>query len=301
MSLHLKKVVDYTGLISGLIAVVGVVVGLLRKDPSAFYTLVALGAVGLAAWAVYASYPPAVLRVVICVVVLTGLAAAALLGQSFLRSGEPTQYVDPLTIHWYGFGQRLESGAWHEFRVQDGVIMYDGDQFRIAFTPNADCHVYILCFNADGTVHQLFPHPAIRQGSFCRRGQEYQVPDGLNWFALKPPSGVESLFLIASYNPQMELAALLGDALGKPMLKGVRQAVEEQIGQIELQNNPDNKGAIWTRSGTVVRNVQIQPDKKVTSCHLESGEEVQRSMEILHGIVSLVHKIEITHVDRGVH
>jgi len=136
---------------------------------------------------------------------------------------------DPLALHWYGFGQRQEGGAWREFRVQDGMTMFDGDQFRVAFSPTADCHVYVLMFNADGAASQLFPNPAIQQGALCRGGQTCEIPDGINWFTLDDKGGTETLYLIASYDLQTDLQALAKAAgsAGSPADAG--KAVEQQI------------------------------------------------------------------------
>lgn len=206
------------------------------------------------------------------------------------------KYCDPLALHWYGFGQRLENGAWHEFRVQDGVTMYSGDQFRIAFLPNADSYVYILCLNADGSVNQLFPNPAVRQGNFCRRGQEYQVPDGINWFTLDEKTGTETMFLVASYDPLTNLSALLKKASRGQNVNKAGEVIWQQIKQVELKNQPDEHGTVRTRSGIIVRNVEIRPDQKVAQAKLSSGEYIERIMEVVEGKTSAVKRIQFTHL-----
>lgn len=58
--------------------------------------------------------------------------------------------------------------------------MYDDYQFRIVFIRDSDCYVRILVLNAADSIKQFFPNPDIKQRDVCRRGQEYQVPDGIN-------------------------------------------------------------------------------------------------------------------------
>jgi len=216
-----------------------------------------------------------------------------------LRKDYEKKSIDPLTIYWYGFGERYEDGAWREFKVKDGMTMYDGDQFRVAFVPNADSYVYVLCINSDGRISQLFPNPAIRQGNFCRRGQEYQIPDGINWFRLDEEVGTETLFLVASYDPMTDLGEKLKQAAGEISTKNASVAVKEMITGIEQGNKPDANGQIRTRSGIIVRGIDIKPSKRLVSVKLESGEQVERAMEFIQGKASVVHRVQFSHISRG--
>jgi hypothetical protein len=210
----------------------------------------------------------------------------------------PLPPLPPLSIYWYGFGQRYEGGVWREFQVQDGTTMYSGDQFRIAFIPNADSYVYIICLNADGSVSQLFPNLAIKQDNLCRRGQEYQVPDGINWFTLDETTGNETMFLVASYDPLTNLSTLLEKTSVAQKANNTNQTVQQQIRDVENQNRPDENGVISTRSGIVVRNVEIQPDKKVAHATLSNGEYIERTMEVIQGKTSAVKRIQFAHMNR---
>lgn len=201
--------------------------------------------------------------------------------------------LNPLALHWYSLGQRLEGDDWRAFQVQDGVTMRDGDQFRVYFLPSADCYVYIVCFNVDGTVTSLFPNPAIQQGGFCKGGQKVQVPDGVNWFTLDDKTGTETLFLVASYDPLTDLQALMKKAQDAPVETG--KQVQRQIASVQEQNRPDSTGTIRTRSGIVVRNVALKADRRFASAQLASGKTVEANMEFLPGGATVVQRIQFVH------
>lgn len=233
---------------------------------------------------------------------LAGIVALmVILAFAFVQYGRliKQKYIDPLSVHWYSFGQRFEDGVWHEFRVQDGITMYNGDQFRIAFVPNVDCYMYILSFNADGSVSQLFPNPVISQGNFCRRGQEYQVPDGINWYTLDEKTGTETVFLIASYDPLNDLSILLKKTSGEQEADAAIQAIRQQIKDVERLNQPDKKDIIRTRSGTTIRNVEIQPDTKAAHAILSNGEHIERAMEFIQGHAVVVKRVQFAHISRS--
>ena len=134
--------------------------------------------------------------------------------QELLHPTPDTSVQQPPDIRWYAFGQRHEGHDWEQFQIFDGTTVQAGDQFRISFTPNHDCYAYILSFNADGSVSRLFPSPAVKQDHFCRGGEEYEVPDGVNWFTLDAAAGTDTLFLVANPDPMPELEALRTDISG---------------------------------------------------------------------------------------
>jgi len=232
-------------------------------------------------------------RVVAAVVILLAL-GGGVYGLWHVARGE--KYVDPLALHWYGSGQRYEDGGWREFTLQNGITMYDGDEFRLTFIPNADCYVCVLCINSNGEVTQLFPNPAIRQGSSCQRGQVYEVPDGVNWFALDDQPGTETLFLVASYGSLKDLEDRLKQVVEGSLSQDAPRTVASAVQMIESRNEPDSDGQIRTTSGIVVRNVKIKPSRQVTTVGLKSGEQVERVMEFVQGRAGVVQRIQFVHL-----
>ena len=212
------------------------------------------------------------------------------------KFGCGTTAVDPLSLQWYAFGQRFRDGAWRDFRVQDGATLYDGDQFRVVLAPSADCHVCVLSFNADGQISQLFPNPAIQQRPLCRGGQNVEIPDGINWFTLDETTGTETIFLVASYDPLDDLPALVKKLDRQGASPESAKAVRERIAMVEKGNQPEQDGTLRTRSGVVVRNTTIAPDRRMARARLQSGQNVEGVMDVVQGRVALVQRIRFAHV-----
>lgn len=227
---------------------------------------------------------------------LAGLAAAWRPRPQAAAPPTTPAVLDPLSLQWYGFGQRLQDAAWREFRVQDGVTMYDGDQFRIVLAPSADCHICVLSFNSDGLVSQLFPNPAVRQRAFCRGGQTIEIPDGVNWFTLDDKTGTETIYLLASYDPLDRLGELVRKVDQGGAAPGSGDRLQQQIAQVSASNQPGQDGSIRTRSGVVVRNVTVAPDRRTAQARLQDGQKIEKTMDVVQGKAALVQRIRFTHV-----
>jgi hypothetical protein len=226
---------------------------------------------------------------------VAALGAAVVLAPLLVRMLLPTGPAFPLALYWHGFGQRLQGGTWTEFHVEDGTTMFDGDQFRLHFVPTADCHAYILCFNAEGSVTQLFPNPAIQRGNSCRAGQEVQVPDGVNWFTLNDSTGTETLWLVGSHEPLPALDEKLVLIARGEGGTGTVEAIRAEIERIENQNQPGEDGEVRTPGGLLVRGVEIQPDRRVSHATLKSGRQVEGAMHFASGKATVVHRIQFAH------
>ena len=82
---------------------------------------------------------------------------------------------DPLSIQGYGLYQRGGSGPL--LPITNGSEMRSGDQYKVYFRANRDCHVYVVEF-ADDTCYSYVPNdfdPSTR----IRGGRRYWVPDDI--------------------------------------------------------------------------------------------------------------------------
>lgn len=228
------------------------------------------------------------------------LAVAAWWGAStwLLPASRPSeaQTLQPLALYWHGFGQRLDSGRWAEFNVQDGVTMYSGDQFRLVFSPSADAYAYIVGIDPQQRVSVLFPHEAIGRNNRVRAGERYEVPDGLNWFTLDERAGAETVYLVASYDPIEDFDALITPRATPEPSGALARQVESRIASldgVDVTGDP-----VPTRRGQVVRGVEIRADSRVATATLTGGQQVSQTMQFEAGGSRVVKRLLIHHEAR---
>ena len=229
---------------------------------------------------------------------LGGVGMWAANGPLFHRSArqEPPRPVEPLVLHWYGFGQRFEDNGWRQFQVLDGVTMYSGDQFRLVFSPSDDCFVYVVNIGPDGRVSQLFPNPAINLHNPCRRGQKYEIPDGINWFTLDEKTGVETNFLVASLEPLPDLESLLQKVSDGPGTSQSRREMEGWVRRVQEDTCPDASGKTTSHSVVRTRGVVIQRDRRLGPAQFEPPEHVEPVAQAIQGLGVAVQRIQVLHV-----
>jgi len=198
--------------------------------------------------------------------------------------------LEPLALHWYGFGQRFEDDGWRQFQVQDGVVMHSGDQFRLVFSPLDDCHVYVVNVTSGGAVSQLFPTPAIQLQNPCRRNHKYEVPDGVNWFTLDDKTGVETLYLVASVDALPNLQSLLRKVADGSSSQGREEEVFRIMDKIEDRDPAMAAGVESTRA------VVIRPDHRLAPKRFKTPEHAEEVRKTIQGFGSVVQRIQISHV-----
>jgi hypothetical protein len=201
--------------------------------------------------------------------------------------------LPPLALYWYGFGQRMQDGAWREFAVQDGMTMHDGDQFRLVFSPSADCYAYVLAVDPAGQTSVLFPNEAIRQSNQCQANRHYEIPDGVNWFTLDETTGSEMVYLVASYDPLDNVEQALGPSPGPPSGGPGESRIEIALRSLEAGQPAEPR----TRDGRPidVRGVTIKSDERLAKAQLADGRQASQVMEFVLGNVHVVKRIRFEH------
>jgi hypothetical protein len=96
--------------------------------------------------------------------------------------------------------------------LEEGSVLRSGDHYKIIFTPNQDCYVYIFQVDSANMVYSLFPMEqfgALRLNHVnpARAGQTYYLPAEGQSFVLDEQTGVERLYFLAAFEPDLELEA----------------------------------------------------------------------------------------------
>lgn len=99
----------------------------------------------------------------------------------------------------------------------NGVIR-SGEHYKVAFTPDRDCYVYIFQMDAAGQFFQLFPMESfggvqVGQANPARKGERYLLPALDKAFVLDRQTGKERIFCVVSDGPNERLESLYAEVL----------------------------------------------------------------------------------------
>ena len=100
--------------------------------------------------------------------------------------------------------------------IKNGDTLRSGDHYKIVFTPDKDCYVYIFQVDSSGQVFQLFPIKSFRgvpvnQFDPVKQGKKYVLPSPDKAFLLDKKVGIERLYFIASHEKNKELESLCAE------------------------------------------------------------------------------------------
>ena len=100
--------------------------------------------------------------------------------------------------------------------IENGDTLRSGDHYKIVFTPDRDCYVYIFQVDSSGQVFQLFPMESFRgvrvnQFNPVKQGKKYVLPSPDKAFLLDKKVGIERMYFIASREQNKELESLYAE------------------------------------------------------------------------------------------
>ena len=100
--------------------------------------------------------------------------------------------------------------------IKNGDTLRSGDHYKIVFTPDKDCYVYIFQIDSSGQIFQLFPMESFRgirvnQFNPVKQGKKYVLPSPDKAFLLDKKVGIERLYFIASHEQNKELESLYAE------------------------------------------------------------------------------------------
>jgi len=89
-----------------------------------------------------------------------------------------------------------------------------GDNYKVTFSANESCFVYVVQVDASGKIDRLFPGPYVAESNPVTAKKSYSLPEGANWFYLDRNKGVETVYFFGSRERNVKLEELL-DAIEK--------------------------------------------------------------------------------------
>ena len=220
-----------------------------------------------------------------------------------IEPGRPAE-LPPIQVSYSVMAQRRrEGGGVEEMTLKDGDRLRSRDQFQVHFQPLADCYVYLLLFDSAGKAATLFPYPGVKLGNQVAGGVSYVVPDpeageqamaGLDkrrWFYLDDHPGVETLYLVASYEPMRDLGAFLRtmEQAGAEGAAEASEKVRQEIAAIGKGDRPAPEG------------IQVQKDAggvdgpATFHVRLPGDRSIERAGEVVRGTFAVVKEFRIRH------
>ncbi len=225
-------------------------------------------------------------------VVLLAIAAIRTV-PGLIRNYLASRPLVPMTLYWSAFGQRAEANRWMEVAVKDGRPMQAGDQFRLAFSVNADGRAYVLAKDLRGQLSVLFPaNRGMKNASTVRAGQLYTVPADGTWWAPDEGVGVDTLYVFASYDPIENLEALVDEREESP---AERQSMLDSTVEGLLDGKHGGEPLrIRTRSGRPVLRSLVERPRSITSrATLSDGTSVTHTLAEERGLLSAMAELRI--------
>jgi len=205
-----------------------------------------------------------------------------------------TRPLPPLVLYWSGFGQRLDNGRWVEFTVQDGGRMVSGDQFRLVFSPSGDGFAYVLSKDLRGEIAVLFPAHALAAENRVRTGELYQAPVDGGWVTLDGQAGVDTVYVVASYDPIENLESLVEEHYEESSPQARQALLESTIAGLLDGRHGAAGTRIRTRHGRpIVESFEVRPSQLTASTMLASGVRVTHGLTAQPGLLSAVSEIQV--------
>jgi hypothetical protein len=212
----------------------------------------------------------------------------------FWNRPKPKPPLPPFSVYSCAFGQRLEAGRWAAFTPGEGSAVSSGDQVRLVFTPGADGFAYVVSKDVRGDVSVLYPAVTVRGASRVRAGTVYEVPAGGSWLPLDEQAGIDTIYLLAGYEPLENLEELVEepDAYRNPTSR--RELLGSTLAGLLDGRHASVQPPVRTRGGQAILE-SIPPGAGPLECSatLASGSVVTRRFTGQRGLVSALVEIRV--------
>jgi len=200
----------------------------------------------------------------------------------------------PLALYWCGFGQRLDTGRWVEFALKDGSPVFRGDRLKVVFSPSADGFAYAVSRDLAGGVSVLFPGAVFEADTRVRAGELYEVPDETGWFALEEQTGLDTIYVLASYDPLENLEELVREPGGSMNAQARHSLLESTIWGLLDGRHAAAGRTTRARSGRpIVQDLEIRRGPSTCSATLADGVVVSRDLATERGLLSAAVEIRV--------
>ncbi|GAG75204.1 unnamed protein product [marine sediment metagenome] len=180
--------------------------------------------------------------------------------------------------------------------INNGDVLKSGDHFKIIFTPDKDCYVYIFQVDSSGQIFKLFPMKSfmgVQVNNFnpVTKGTTYTLPSSEKAFMLDDQVGTERIYFIVSKERNKEIERL--DIERKEPIDRQKPNLDKNTQDKKIENAEDKLNKYFKRRGiTVVPSgqpvrVQWQEGGDVFSV---IGQKLENLCEDCVHILEFIHK-----------
>ena len=118
--------------------------------------------------------------------------------------------------------------------ITRNTVLHTGDQLKMLIEPQTRCFVYLIYQSPQDKIYMLFPYDFHLFDTVEERSKQYYIPQGDSWFELDENTGIETFYLLASFERLTELDNLYAEytlaktpsrkqKLGKQILMNIRK------------------------------------------------------------------------------
>ena len=204
-------------------------------------------------------------------------------------------YARNLTLSMNIVAERFVNGRYEEVVVREGGTLRSGDTFKVHFSANADGYAYLFIYDSQGKIQKLFPDASTGSDNKIRGGRTYAVPSGDLWFELDEHTGVETIYVMVSYEPLKEIAGLFSERSD-----GFEREVSPLRGQrgefhiFSERGLKEGEERKRLHIPVVTRGVRVVEGRPITYS-LSDGTAIQKELEVIEGGDRVVRAIRFYH------
>jgi hypothetical protein len=205
--------------------------------------------------------------------------------------------VPPYVLHWSAFAERDVAGSVEEFALVPGAPVKAGDRLRVAFSASADGFAYVVGKDTRGRVWVLFPTEKLKGASRVKAGKTYYAPVDAGWLTVDGDTGLDTLYVFASYDPLQNIEELVEEPETGNDLVNRRSLVEQTVnGLLDGKHYPVGS-RIWIRSTAPIdQSLKPAPGPESFSTVLGNGKTVTHPATVQPGLVNALAEIKLTYV-----
>lgn len=174
--------------------------------------------------------------------------------------------------------------------LEEGSTLRSGDHYKIIFTPNQDCFVYIFQVDSANMVYSLFPMEqfgtlTLNNVNPLKAGETYYIPAEGKSFVLDDQTGTERIYFLAAFERDTDLEA----EYRRTVEAQKRRTLDDQLAQIDKLLN-------YAGELNGEAHIVAEPDGAETTTWQEDGETFSVLQHRLENMCDgCVHVLTFTH------
>jgi serine/threonine protein kinase len=176
-------------------------------------------------------------------------------------------------------GERMDlMGNVIEVILKENGTLYSNDGFQIHVGVDRDSFLYVVDMDQSGKVEVLFPRNEIKQPRKLQADKKYVLPAPNLWYRLDEVTGKETLYILASAEPNRRLDNLLSEFKKEGLDVKLKPAFD-----------------LTAEMRMIERGIKGIDTGRMTKFVLSSGKQIDKASEIIKGSGAAVKTVSFLH------